>query len=65
MLPALPILHTYLCTPFVPQATSLLLPSIPRIYLICDELSDSEKGVSRFKFCLSLEDFGIREAKQS
>lgn len=33
--------------------------------MICDELSDSEKGVSRFKFCLSLEDFGIREAKQS
>lgn len=33
--------------------------------MICDELCDSDKGVSKLKFCLSLEDYGILEAKQS
>lgn len=33
--------------------------------MICDELSDSDKGVSKLKFSLSLEDYGITEAKQS
>lgn len=33
--------------------------------MICDELSDSDKGVSTLKFSLSLEDYGIMEAKQS
>lgn len=33
--------------------------------MICDELSDSDKGVSKLKFCLSLEDYGIMEVKQS
>lgn len=33
--------------------------------MICDELSDSDKSVSKLKFCLSLEDYGITEVKQS
>lgn len=33
--------------------------------MICDELSDSDKGVSKLKFSLSLEDYRITEAKQS
>ena len=44
---------------------SPFLQSVPWIYLICNELSDSDKGVSKLKFSLSLEDYGIVEAKQS
>lgn len=44
---------------------SPFLQSVPWIYLICDELSDSDKGVSKLKFSLSLEDYRIVEAKQS
>ena len=41
-------------------------PSVlSRIHLICDELSDSDKGVGKFKFSLSPEDYGLMEAKQS
>ena len=44
---------------------SPFLQSVPWIYLICDELSDSDKGVSKLKFSLSLEDYRRAEAKQS
>lgn len=42
---------------------SPFLQSVPWIYLICDELSDSDKVVSKLKFSLSLEDYRLAEAK--